>query len=196
MDIDGHFMPYYGMSPISKGWHGVRQIPIKGSYNFLVVDEQFTPWRFLIRSASEDLLQKIPEWIEKAKRLGEKAGVSRDQMDKLIVLFDREGYSAELYRSLDGRDLGEGKRRALFISWAKYADKWVDDLPEEQFSQAAHVTYQIREPEDIHYLETERSMNKYGKIRAVIIQSGKVKSGRPSTPTAPRRKSARRGSCS
>ena len=175
MYIDGHFMPYYGVYPISKGWHGVRQIPMKGSDNFLVVDEQFTPWLFLIRSASEDLLQKIPELIEKAKRLGEKAGVSREQMDKLIVLFDREGYSAELYRYLDGRDLGEGKRRALFISWAKYADKWVNDLPEEQFGQVVHVTYQIRDPEDIHYLETQRSMSKYGKIRAVVIQSGSDK---------------------
>ena len=24
MDIDGHFMPYYGLHPIRKGWHGVR----------------------------------------------------------------------------------------------------------------------------------------------------------------------------
>ena len=38
MYIDGHFMPYYGMYPISKGWHGVRHIPMKGSYNFLAVD--------------------------------------------------------------------------------------------------------------------------------------------------------------
>ena len=43
MYIDGHFMPYYGVHPISKGWHGVRQIPMKGSYNFLAVDEQFHP---------------------------------------------------------------------------------------------------------------------------------------------------------
>jgi len=28
---------------------GVRQVPMKGSYNFLAVDEQFTPWLFLIR---------------------------------------------------------------------------------------------------------------------------------------------------
>ena len=35
MYIDGHFMPYYGLYPISKGWHGVRQMPMKGSYNFL-----------------------------------------------------------------------------------------------------------------------------------------------------------------
>ena len=86
MYIDGHFMPYYGLHPITKGWHGVRQVAMKGSYNFLVVDERFTPWLFLIRSSSEDLLQKIPELIEKAKRLGEEAGVSREQLEKLIVV--------------------------------------------------------------------------------------------------------------
>jgi hypothetical protein len=83
MYIDGHFMPYYGMYPISKGWHGVRHIPMKGSYNFLAVDEQFHPWLFLVRSCSEDLLQKIPELIEKAKRLGEQAGVTRERLDML-----------------------------------------------------------------------------------------------------------------
>src|SRR2546429_297991 len=36
-------------------------MPMKGSYNFLAVDERFAPWLFLIRSSSEDLLQKIPE---------------------------------------------------------------------------------------------------------------------------------------
>ncbi len=147
MYIDGHFMPYYGLYPISKGWHGVRQMPMKGSYNFLAVDEHFSPWLFLIRSCREDLLQKIPELIEKAKKLGAKAGVSQERLDKLIVVFDRQGYSAELYRYLDGRDEGAGKRRALFISWAKYSDKWVNDLAEEQFNRVAQVTYEIRKAE-------------------------------------------------
>src|SRR5205823_1839136 len=92
----------------------------------------------------EDLLQKIPELIEKAKRIGEQAGVSRQRLDQLIVVFDREGYSAELYRYLDGKDQGAGKRRALFVSWAKYSDKWVNDLAEEQFNRVAEVTYEIR----------------------------------------------------
>lgn len=175
MYIDGHFLPYYGMHPISKGWHGVRQIPMKGSYNFLVVDEWFTPWLFLIRSSSEDLLRKIPELLEKAKRIAEQAGVSREELDDLILVFDREGYSAELYRYLEGKDQGEGKRRALFISWAKYADRWVHDLAEEEFSKVARVSYQIQETEEIQYVETERSMNKYGTIRAVVIQSGEKK---------------------
>jgi transposase len=172
MYIDGHFMPYYGLYPISKGWHGVRQVPMKGSYNFLAVDEHFTPWLFLVRSCTEDLLQKIPELIQKAKQIGEQAGVSRERLERLIVLFDREGYSAELYRYLEGKDQGEGKRRALFISWAKYADKWVNDLPEAQFNRVARVAYAIQKPERIAYLETTRAMSKYGKIRAVVIQSG------------------------
>src|SRR5438477_518164 len=181
MYIDGHFMPYYGLYPISKGWHGVRQMPMKGSYNFLVVDEHFVPWLFLIRSSSEDLLQKIPELIEKAKRIGEQAGVSRQRLGQLIVVFDREGYSAELYRYLDGKDQGAGQRRALFVSWAKYSDKWVNDLAEEQFKRVAQVTYEIREAEAIPYLETTRTMNKYGTIRAVVIQSGRDKKrGTPS----------------
>jgi len=175
MYIDGHFLPYYGLYPISKGWHGVRQMPMKGSYNFLAVDEGFAPWLFLIRSSSEDLLQKIPELIEKAKRIGKQGGVSQERLDQLIAVFDREGYSAQLYRYLDGKDQGAGRRRALFISWAKYSDKWVNDLAEEQFNRVAPVTYEIRKAEAIPYLETTRTMSKYGKIRAVVIQNGRDK---------------------
>lgn len=175
MYIDGHFLPYHGIYPIKKGWHGVRQIPMKGSYNFLAVDEGFRPWLFLIRSSSEDLLQKIPELIEKARKLGRAAGLSREVVENLIVLFDREGYSAELYRYLEGKDEGEGTRRAIFISWAKYVDKWVYDIEESALDQTVKVFYEIRKPEEIRYVEMKRTMNKYGKIRAIVIQSGKQK---------------------
>lgn len=175
MYIDGHFLPYHGIHPIKKGWHGVRQIPMKGSYNFLAVDEGFRPWLFLIRSSSEDLLQKIPELIEKAKKIGRSAGLSQETVEDLIVLFDREGYSAELYRYLEGRDVGAGPRRAIFISWAKYADKWVYDIEEDSFDKTVKVFYAIRPPEDVRYVEVNRTMNKYGKIRAIVIQSRKQK---------------------
>jgi hypothetical protein len=171
MYIDGHFLPYYGIYPITKGWHGVRKIPMKGSYNFLVVDEGFRPWLFLVRASSEDLLQKIPELIEKAKKIGCAAGLSREVVDELIVVFDREGYSAELYRQLEGKDQGDEVRRAVFISWAKYADKWVYDIAEEKFDKTITVAYAIRKPETVRYFETERMMNKYGKIRTIVIQS-------------------------
>jgi len=175
MYIDGHFLPYHGVYPITKGWHGVRQIAMKGSYNFLAVDERFRPWLFLIRSSSEDLLEKIPELIAKAKKLGRAAGLSQDTVDEVIVLFDREGYSAELYRYLEGKDEDPKQRRAIFITWAKYADKWVYDLAEDALDKTVKVSYEIRGPEVIRYVEMNRTMNKYGKIRAIVIQSGKQK---------------------
>ena len=170
--IDGHFLPYYGMYPVTKGWHGVRQMPMKGSYNFLGVDESFIPWIFLVRSSSEDLLQKIPEIVAKAKEAAARAGVDQEQLEGLVVVFDREGYSAELYRFLDGRDKEDKKHRAIFISWAKYADKWVYDIPDEKFDHSVIVTYDIQEAEEVKYFKTERMMSKYGKIRTIVIESG------------------------
>src|SRR2546430_12137975 len=37
-------------------------------------------------------------------------------------------YSAELYRYLDGKDQGAGKRRALFVSWAKRSEEHTSEL--------------------------------------------------------------------
>lgn len=173
--IDGHFLPYYGMYPITKGWHGVRKIPMKGSYNFIGVDDKFTPWIFLIRSSSEDLLQKIPEIVEKAKKIGDEIGLSDEEIEDLIVIFDREGYSAELYRFLDGKDRKDKKRRVIFISWAKYSDKWVNDIEEEKFDKSIKVRYEIQDSKKVKYFQTERVMNKYGVIRTIVIQSGKNK---------------------
>ena len=170
--IDGHFLPYYGIYPINMGWHGVRKIPMKGSYNFLAVDEKFSPWMFLVRSSSEDLLKKIPEIILKAKKKAIEVGIAEKEVDKLIVVFDREGYSAELFRILDSKDGENGGFKVTFITWAKYADRWVYDEKDIKFDRTATVTYEIQKPEKIKYFETERVMKKYGKIRTIVIESG------------------------
>jgi len=168
--IDAHFLPYYGMYPITKGWHGVRQIAMKGSYHFLGIDEHFVPWIFFIRSSSEGLLDKIPEMVGKAKEVARSEGVAEEDTDKLVVIFDREGFSGELYNHLDGRDREGQRRRALFISWAKYAYRWVYKIPEERFEKRAVVKYEIQGPREERYFETERRMSKYGKIRAVVVE--------------------------
>ncbi|MBA7704731.1 hypothetical protein ES703_113549 [subsurface metagenome] len=167
--IDGHFFPYYGMFSILKGWHGVRKIPMKGSYHFLAVDESFVPWIFLVRSSSEDLLKKIPEIIEKAKSIAKIAGLQDEQLENMIVVFDREGYSGKLFSYLDGRETDGGKGRVLFISWAKYS-KWVYEIAEEKLDKSVIVEYKIQKAKEYKYWETERKMTKYGKIRAIVVQ--------------------------
>lgn len=173
--IDGHFLPYYGIYCISMGWHGVLKIPMKGSYNFIAIDEKFNPLLFLVRSSSEDLIQKIPEIILKAKKLGREAGVNEDDINNLIVIFDREGYSAELFRILDGRDKDNGMFKTRFISWAKYVDKWINDIEDEKIDKIVTVTYEIQDAEEVKYFETERTMKKYGKMRTIVIESGRDK---------------------
>lgn len=68
--IDSHFLPYYGICLISMGWHGVRQKPMRGSYNFLAVDDKYNPLIFFIRPSSEDLLKKNTGAYIKSKRHG------------------------------------------------------------------------------------------------------------------------------
>ena len=147
---------------------------MKGSYNFLGADEDYAPWIFLIRSSSEDLLEKIPEIIEKAKAIGKRVGLKDQQIDNMVVVFDREGYSGELYRYLDGRDKDDGKRRAFFITWSKYS-KWVYDIPEDEIDKTVIVKYDIQKNKEIKYHQTKRMMSKYGKIRAIVIQREKDK---------------------
>lgn len=87
----------------------------------------------------------------------------------MVVVFDREGYSGDLFRYLDGRGEGEGKRRALFVTWSKYTT-WVYDIADDLFDKTVTVTYEIQKPRKFKYYETERVMNKYGKIRCIVVQ--------------------------
>lgn len=160
--IDGHFLPYYGMRVITMGWHGVQEKVLKGSYQFLAVDERFAPFLFLLTPSSEDLLEKIPEMIEAGRKLGREVGI---KVEDMTVIFDREGYSAELFRKLDTME-----PKVKFITWAKYKDRWVWDYKEEQFDKSVMVQYEIRERREIKYFETEREMNKYGKVRCLVTE--------------------------
>ena len=166
--IDSHFHPYYGIYFIRMGWHGVRQIPMKGSYNFMAIDGKYNPLVFLIRPSSEDLLKKIPELILMAKKMAGEVGIVDNS---LVVIFDREGYSADLFRQFDSEEIN-----ATFITWAKYFDKWKPSIKEEQFTKSVIVDYELQESEEVKYFEAEdRVMRKYGKVRTIVIQSGSKK---------------------
>jgi hypothetical protein len=99
-----------------------------------------------------------------------RSGVANERIEDLIVVFDREGFSGQLYGYLNGRDRDDQRKRAVFISWAKYADKWVYEIPGKSFEKKALVRYEIRKEQKLKYFETERRMSKYGNIRAIVIE--------------------------
>ena len=165
--IDGHFMPYYGWRIITMGWHGVREKALKGSEQFLAIDEKFNPLMFLLKPSSDDLLEMIPKIINDAREIAQEVG--KEGKD-LTVVFDREGYSAELFTKLN-----KMQPEVKFITWAKYMDRWVGDYNPEQFNKSVIVEYEIQDGEEIKYFDTHRTMSKYGKIRAIVIESGEKK---------------------
>lgn len=163
--IDEHFLPYYGTELITSGYFTIRNMPLKGSYNFIAVDEHFNPVVFLIRPSSENLIEKIKEIIQKARSI---AGEKGREDKNLTVIFDRGGYKAELFRDLD-------KLNVRYITWAKYFDRWVNDIKEEEFKNEVKIKYDIRKPDKIKYFEMEKTVKKYGKMRTIVIQSGMKK---------------------
>jgi transposase len=167
--IDDHFLPYHGMQTITMGWFTVRGRPLKGGSNFMAVDGDYNPFIFLVRPSSEDLLEKIPEMIKKAKTIGRSAGIKGETFK---IIFDREGYSAELFRELSDET---SESYVQFISWAKYTDVWVNEFKDEEFRSTMRLKYKIQDSDEIEYFETERNMNKYGKIRTIVIRSGRKK---------------------
>lgn len=134
----------------------------------MAIDEEFNPFIFLIRPSSEDLIKKIPELILMAKKMAGEVGIADNSP---IVIFDREGYSADLFKQFDSEEIN-----ATFITWAKYFDSWKPSIKEEQFTKSVIVDYESQESEEIKYFEAEdRMMRKYGKVRVIVIQSGSKK---------------------
>jgi len=169
--IDGHFLPYWGIEIIRKGFYTVRDMPMKGSYNFIANDEDFNPILFLIRSSDEDMIRKIPEIINTLKRLSGEVGMAVKDM---TVIFDRGGFSAELFRLLDDRE-GGGQNKVHFYTWGKNIDDWVKKFTEEEFMCSVKVTYKVQKSEQVHYIDTERQVNKYGTMRVIALMSGSNK---------------------
>ena len=87
--VDGHFLPYYGQTPILGNYSTQKRLVMPGREYFWVHDENGTPvyatisdgyrkMRFYLERVSEDL-----RWIFEAKRR------------ELLLIFDRGGYSKE-----------------------------------------------------------------------------------------------------
>jgi len=178
--IDEHFVPYYGKELISMGFFTTHNKPLKGSLHCFVTDRNFDPLLFLLRSSSEDIIPKIPEIIKKLRKIAREVGIKEEEVKNLTVIFDRGAYSSDLFCILDKDhkkdevELDEDTK-VKFITWAKYADKWVDEIDEKKFSQSTEIKYEIQKPDEVKYFEDEKIMSKYGKIRAIVIQSGRKK---------------------
>ena len=101
--IDGHFLPYYGLQALAKGYFTVRRLAMKGNEIYVVTDQSGKPLFFITEGCDVDFRPIIKRAAEKIIDLGIK---------RPLLVFDRGGYGVHFFSEL--------KQKADFITWAKY----------------------------------------------------------------------------
>lgn len=104
--IDGHFLPYYGLQALAKGYFTVRRVAMKGNEIYVVTDLSGRPLFFLTEGCEIDFRPIIEKAAEKLITLGIK---------RPLLVFDRGGYGVHFFSELSAK--------ADFITWAKYLKK-------------------------------------------------------------------------
>lgn len=116
--IDGHFLPYYGLNVIAKGYFTVRRLAMKGNELYAITDMQGRPLFFITESNEIDFRPIIARSAEMLLDFG---------IDRPILVFDRGGYGIHFFKELD--------QTADFVTWAKYlSEKSLNRIPEQSFS--------------------------------------------------------------
>ncbi len=154
--IDGHFLPYYGLNVIAKGYYTVRRLAMRGNELYAVSDLQSRPLFFITESNEIDFRPII---IRSASKLRE-LGVARP-----ILVFDRGGYGIRFFSELNGI--------ADFVTWAKYiGDQALARIPKSSFTvgiwfkdKKYHVAEEIRTVS-----ESIQTANKEGRSTPTCIE--------------------------
>lgn len=116
--IDGHFLPYYGLNVIAKGYFTVRRLAMKGNELYAITDLQGRPLFFITESNEIDFRPIITRSAEMLVGFG---------IDRPILVFDRGGYGIHFFKELD--------QTADFVTWAKYlSEKSLNSIPDQSFS--------------------------------------------------------------
>lgn len=121
--IDGHFLPYDGLSVIAKGYYTVRRMAMKGNALYLMTDLQGRPLFFITESNEIDFRPIITRAARKLVTYG---------IERPIMVFDRGGYGIHFFSELSNV--------ADFVTWSKYVSKQtLGSLPEPSFTDEVCV---------------------------------------------------------
>ena len=111
--LDGHPVPYYGRNVTPKKFFSTRNLALKADQHIFVNGKNGRPFIFKLTDASKKFAEIIPEIADDAKALIQEE-TERDA--PLVLVFDREPYSAKLFKKLD-------EKGYIFISWRKWDKK-------------------------------------------------------------------------
>ncbi len=162
--IDGHFLPYYGLSLLAKGYHTVRRQLLKGNEIYVVSDIRKRPLMFITEGCEIDFRPIIDRIADRIIGYG---------VDRPLLVFDRGGYGIHFFTQLSVK--------ADFITWGKYIrDDELYSIPDKGFTvgfRFGDKCYEISEV-DKEVVESADTANKEGreqrsrmKVRMIVIRT-------------------------
>ena len=96
--VDGHFSPYAGQEPVGKGWNAKRRLAEPGHTDVHVHDATGRALFFLNRPLNDSLVNALPDIVKEIRAVVPE--------DRVILLFDRGGYSGAGFRALTEQGIG------------------------------------------------------------------------------------------
>lgn len=96
--VDGHFSPYAGQEPVRKGWNAKRRLAEPGHTDVHVHDATGRALCFLNRPLNDSLVKALPDIVREIRAVV--------PVDRVILIFDRGGYSGAGFRALTEQGIG------------------------------------------------------------------------------------------
>ena len=96
--VDGHFSPYAGQEPVGKGWNAKRRLAEPGHTDVHVHEATGRALFFLNRPLNDSLVKALPAIVKEIRAVVPK--------ERVILIFDRGGYSGAGFRALTEQGIG------------------------------------------------------------------------------------------
>ena len=154
--IDGHFLPYYGLNVISKGYFTVRRLAMKGNELYVISDLQGRPLFFITENNDIDFRPIISQAVDKVIEYG---------IERPLFCFDRGGYGIRFFYELI--------EKADFVTWAKYlSDLYLNKIDAKHFSHGIAVGDKKYLMADVQYTAKEsiQTAKKESRMKPIQLQ--------------------------
>jgi len=140
--VDGHFCPYSGSRPLTKGWNAKRRVAEPGQTDVYVHDATGRALFFINRPLNDHLSRVLPKILEEIR------SVAKDQ--KILLIFDRGGYSGTLFRELDNQGIGfitylMGRKAKRRFPSGHFERRWWEVTDPAGIQKARRYVYNIYE---------------------------------------------------
>ena len=159
--FDGHFIPYYGKLNVGKGYFPQKRLAVPGHYQYWANSKNGRPIFFYLKQSFQHFTQVIPQMVQQALDLRKELNISDRP---LIVVFDRGGYSAEVFKELDQMGVG-------WISWKKYSKEYKENM----FTEKVTITAKKGKGKEYKMFKTESSITDYREdVETIVILDEKT----------------------